>query len=247
MNRMELRKNWGYLVLLSVTLSAIPLSAHLLPGLSLKQPGGDFPVFVMIFGFSVLLVIHQLAYSLFCRERRTKAFEYYLTLPWCKWRLLGWKIGTRLMMAFPFWVTYMILARFYLHDPFFDEYLFFMNHPVYMQFTLLFMLGGGFFTSLHEQRNWGALVFLLLFYDLVLGTVALDRLLADFGLTPIHRHGLAFAASVLFCMALLMVPFLTVFKRSDLRSFYGERVLKVLTVPLLGVFFVAAVLGVVLL
>lgn len=245
----EIRRCYAQISLMFLALLLIPWGGRFLPKVAVETEGGEkrvVGIFVLMLGFITLLTVYGLASRLFHAERKKGALEYMLTLPQGKWRLLGQKIGARLLIVLPFWIVFMILCRFYLHDPILDPFLFSLNHPLYMQFSLLFMLGGGFLLSHHEQRNWGAVVSLLLFYDLVVGTLFLSSLFSRYGwfsTLPLHRRGVAYALSVIICLLLLLLPFLTMMKRFDLRSFVRDRVLKRGAVPLLAGFLALSVAG----
>jgi len=246
---MEIRRCYAQIISLGLALLLIPFGGRFFPEMVMETSGGERPVisaFVLLLGFIILLMVYALASKLFRGERRNGSLEYMLTLPLGKWQLLWQKMSARLVIVLPFWIIYMFLAHYYLHDPLMDRYLFPINHPIFMQFSLLFMLGGGFLLSHHEQRNWGAIVSLLLFYDLVLGTMALRKLFINFEwftTRVLYQNGFSYAIAVLICNVMLLYPFFSIMNRFDLRSFALESVLKSRALPLLVVFFVSAIAG----
>lgn len=249
MIRMELKRCWLYIVELILALVAIPLAGRYLPGLVLDASDGGRWIlvrFVFLFGLLAVAMIHVMTANLFKAERRGNALEYMLTLPLGKWRLLGQKLVARLLIVLPFWGVYMVLARFYLQNPLTEPFLFPLTHPLYMQFSLLFMLGSGFLLAAHEQKNWGAIVSLLLFYDLAFGTMAFRSLFMHEGWfmdQPVHQSGLAYALAVIVCLGLLLYPFLVNMKRFDLRAFARDSLLKRRAVPLLAGFLGLSIVG----
>jgi hypothetical protein len=248
---LELKRCWFYILKLSLALAAIPLASRYLPKMVLEMQGGERRIlsgFVFFFGLMAMFMIHVMTSNLFKAERRNSALEYMLTLPLGKWRLLGQKLAVRLMIVLPFWAVYMVLARFYLQNPLTEAFLFPLTHPLYMQFSLLFMLGSGFLLAAHEQKNWGAIVSLLLFYDLAFGTMAFRSFFIHEGWLmdqPVHQSGLAYALAVLVCLGLLVYPFMVNMKRFDLRAFARDSLLKRRALPLLGGFLVLSIVGLV--
>ena len=179
-------------------------------------------------------------------ERRSGALEYLLTFPEGRGRLLFRKMAVRLGVVLPFWLIFAILSHLYLRDPRLDGFLFPLNHPVFMHLTFLFMMGCGFLLSLHEQKNWGAVVSLLLLYDIVLLTLAFSGVLKHWGIwdgQPLLQRGLGYTAAVLSCLLMLFLPFMSQMRSLDLRTFSQQNILRLKTVPLLGAGLVGSLLG----
>ena len=249
----ELKRCRGHLLVLCLSMMAIPLGARWFPRLNVDVNGGERHVvsaFVLLSGFVVLMVLHSMAVQLFRAERLNGSLEYLLTLPAGKWNLLARKMGMRLLIVLPFWLAFVLLSQSHLRDAALDGYLFPLNHPVFMHVTLVFMLGSGFLMALHEQRNWGAIVSFLLLYDLVLITLAITRVSQYFGFFEgrmLLRNGLGYGGAVLVCLVMLLCPFLANVRRFDLRSFDNESVLRKMTVPLLAGGMVCAIAVLILL
>jgi ABC-type transport system involved in multi-copper enzyme maturation permease subunit len=190
----------------------------------LKSGAGNIYMtgFTFLLGFIIFLTANNYGFHAFRCEHKDRAFEYLLSFPFSKYRVLLYKLIPRVAILFLLTLLYEALAFYYLVPlrPI-QGGLFFLIDPVFFPFWVLFILAAGFFVGLFEQKNWIAVVSLMVFLGFIfisLGIKTIIRSISPGMAQNIYLNGISFALGTLVIMVVLGTCFLLVYRKFDMKS-----------------------------
>lgn len=203
--------------------------------------------FIFLFGIMIFFIANYCGSKAFRGEHRDRAFEYLLSFPFSKGRILLCKLVPRFTVVAVLTVVYEILAFRYL-VPLEDIRggLFFLVDPVFFPFWVLFFFMAGFFLGLFEQKNWIAVVTLNVFVAVIFISLGLCksvlRAIEPEILTRSYFTGLSFLVGVFVILIVLGAAFFPVYKKFDMKSpgLYARRY-SFFVLPPLAVFTVLSI------
>ncbi|MFC2156072.1 hypothetical protein ACFLRB_06255 [Acidobacteriota bacterium] len=180
--------------------------------------------FLFLFGGVIFWIANMLGFSAFKYEHKDRAFEYLLAFPVSRYRILQYKLFTRISVILVLVVIYKMLTSLFLLElrPV-QKNLFFLFDPLFFPIWVIFIFLTGFFISLFEQRNWIAVISLVMFMSTVIISSAIRSLLSSgFGgtLHGSYLSGIAGASGALIIMGILGVAFFTIYRKFDIKSPY---------------------------
>jgi hypothetical protein len=197
---------------------------------------------------SILWVANNYGNHVFKSEYQDHAFEYLLSFPLSKAKIIYNKLVPRTAILSGLAVFYECsLLLLWLNDvPLSRGFLAFPLNPVFFPLWVIFFLFTGFCLGLVEQRNLRALANFLIFLCYIfisLGAFPALRYLDIF--QGEFRFAACFAIGALTIIAIMGTAFISVFKTFDLRMVksYGKKIL-FRTLPLI---LLLTVIGVVIL
>lgn len=179
--------------------------------------------FTFLLAVMILWTANHYGTHSFRGEHRDQAFEYLLSFPFSKLRILIYKVIPRVSLLLLLTILYEVLAFHYVlpmrqvQGP-----LFFFIDPVFFPFWVLFFLMAGFFLGLFEQKNWIAVVTFLTFFSTILISLGLCKAIlraVDPGIVnKSHFTGLSFLIGVILVLLVLGTAFFTVYRKFDIKS-----------------------------
>jgi ABC-type transport system involved in multi-copper enzyme maturation permease subunit len=179
--------------------------------------------FTFLLAVLILWTANQYGTHAFRGEHRDRAFEYLLSFPFSKLRILVYKFVPRVLLLLLLTILYEVLAFHYvvpmrqIQGP-----LFFFIDPVFFPVWVLFFLAAGFFLGLYEQKNWIAVVTFLTFFSTLLISLGLCKAILraiDPGIVDkSHFTGLSFLIGVMLVLVVLGTAFFTVYRKFDMKS-----------------------------
>lgn len=200
----EFRELWRGALAPYLILLAVPLLRFLRIGdaaTPLWRSGGE--LLPLLFAAILYANAFGSGLYLFRSEHKDQAWEYLLTLPHGRWRLLGWKTAPRLLLLAPQMVVYLALGGSRQHH--------FLLHPGWMGLWLLLLLVLGMSLSLFEQKNTMAVLSLCVFYAIVFLFLAVRRLLPEL---PAEQAAWCAALPIV----ILALAFIREYRRFDLAA-----------------------------
>jgi ABC-type transport system involved in multi-copper enzyme maturation permease subunit len=178
--------------------------------------------FTFLLGFIIFLTANNYGFHAFRCEHKDQAFEYLLSFPFSKYRALLYKLIPRVAILFFLILLYEALAFYYLMPlRSIQGALFFLMDPVFFPFWVLFILAAGFFVGLFEQKNWIAVVSLMVFLGFIfisLGIKTIIRSISPGMAQSIFLSGISFVLGTLVIMVVLGTGFLLVYRKFDMKS-----------------------------
>lgn len=179
-------------------------------------------LFIFLLGLITFLNANYLGINIFAREHRDKSFEYLLSFPYSKTRILMNKLAPRLMLLGGVTAIYEVLALIYLVPlrPI-QGALYFLVDPLFFPLWVLFFFLGGVFVGLFEQKNWTAVVVLVTFMAtgwVSIGAGTLVREAAPAVLQGFYLPGVGLGIGVLIILTIMGIAFWLVYRRFDLKS-----------------------------
>jgi hypothetical protein len=99
--------------------------------------------------------------------------------------------------------------------------LFFLFDPLFFPVWVLFLFLTGFFISLFEQKNWIAVISLVMFMSTVIISAAIRSLLSHGSGGSLHGSclsGIAGASGAFIIMSILAAAFFSIYKKFDVKS-----------------------------
>lgn len=170
----------------------------------------------------ILIAAGILSVSAFRKEYSDAAFEYLFTFPLSRSRIIRYKIIPRILFLFGLVIIYELLAIWFIFPlRSFSGPLFFLIDPIFFPAVVTFIFFGGFFLGIYEQKNWGAIISLVVLISLILTTMGLRSLLNPSGLFPgsaMILIGASFCLAALLILTALYLAAFSVFKQMDIRS-----------------------------
>ncbi len=197
----------------------------------LEKPAADYFIVGYIFLLAAVIswTANYFGSNLFRAEYKDHAFEYMMSLPFSRYRLLLYKLIPRTAILFLLTAIYEIVAFIYVAPlAACRGEFFFLVDPQFFPFWVLFLLLSGVFVGLFEQKNWMALVTLIVFYSTVflsLGSKALFRLLDKGMANNMNESGIALLGGTAIISIILGFGFFLVYRKFDARSLgmYSKR------------------------
>jgi ABC-type transport system involved in multi-copper enzyme maturation permease subunit len=178
--------------------------------------------FLFLFGVLIFCIANMLGFSTFKYEHKDRAFEYLLAFPVSRYRILQYKIFTRLSVILVLVVIYEVLASLFLLElRSVQGSLFFLFDPLFFPIWVLFFFLASFFISLFEQKNWIAVISLIAFISTVVISLAIRSLLSSGYMGTLHGsylNGIAAALGAFIIMGVLGAAFFPIYKRFDVKS-----------------------------
>lgn len=182
--------------------------------------------FIFLFGFLIFWIANMLGFTAFKYEYKDRAFEYLLSFPVSRYRILQHKIVPRLIVLFSLVAIYEVLASFFLVSlrPLQGGLFFLFDLPFFPMWVLFFFLAG-FFIGLFEQKNWIAVISITTFAAAICISLAIRSLILP--LVPsgnpgaLHGgalSGISFGLGTFIILAVLGAAFFTVYKKFDMKS-----------------------------
>lgn len=190
----------------------------------LKSGAGNMYMtgFTFHLGFIIFLIANHYGFHAFHSEHKDRAFEYLLSFPFSKYRILLYKLIPRIGILFLLTILYEALAFYYLIPlRSIQGGLFFLMDPVFFPFWVLFVLAAGFFVGLFEQKNWIAVVSLMVFLGFIFISLGIKTIMPSVssGMAQnIYLNGLSFVLGTLVIMVVLGTCFLLVYRKFDMKS-----------------------------
>ena len=229
----------------------VRLSIILIPApLLLFVGSGHYPVMNILkitaatLAVAILWVADNYGMHVFKSEYQDHSFEYLLSFPLSKAKIVYNKLAPRAAILFGLTVFYECsVILIWLNMPQSREFMSFPLNPVFFPLWVIFFLFTGFCLGLIEQRSWRAEANFLIFLCYIFISLAvypalryLDIFQGEFRLAS------SFAFGALIIIAIMGTAFVSVFKTFDLRMLksYGKKILY-RTLPLIFVLAVAAV------
>jgi len=187
---------------------------------------------LIIFWVSVLWVANHLGIQTFRAEFRDKAFEYFLSLPFTRPRLLAFKLVPRLAVL-AILVTIYEVCLFMLNPT--GEKLIDIVHPVYYPIWVLLIFFFGFLLSFLESPNTRALgnfVIFFYFFMIDIGMITLMSKL-EIGLGN-GIDAVPFMASGALILLIMGTAFFRIALKFDLRAptCFARSYLRAVFIPL---------------
>ena len=222
----------------------IRLSIFLLPVAALailkSITGSDVNILVLaasFWGVGIYWTANHYGTQLFKSEFSDRAFEYLLTFPFSKYRLIYNKLLPRFFVLL--WLTfiYEVLAFAVLLRP--DPPAMFFMFPFrqdYFLVGLIFFFFWGFCLGFIESRNRRAGLNFVLFIFYMAASVGFAVTLKAAGVSEEFTQGtLSSLYAALFMMAILAIPLVSLFRKFDLKmiNLYGKRILYQLLPPII--------------
>jgi len=200
--------------------------------------------FIFLFGALIFWIANMSGFSTFKYEHKDRAFEYLLAFPLSRTRILQYKILTRLSVILTFVALYEVLAFLFLTGlRSVQGSLFFLFDPLFFPLWVVFIFLTGFFISLFEQKNWIAVISLIIFIATVVISLAIRILIisgSGAALRSSSLNGTAATVAALIILGILAAAFFPVYRRFDVKSahIHGRRfTLRVLPPLLLLIIF----------
>lgn len=190
----------------------------------LKSVNGDVYIlsFVFLLGFLIFWTANMLGFAAFKYEHKDRAFEYLLSFPLSRYRILRHKFISRFIVLLSLTAIYEILAATFLIKlrPLQGSLFFLFDLPFFPLWVLFFFLAG-FFIGLFEQKNWIAVISITTFMSTILVSLAIKTLLhpgdtAAFNIS--NLNGTGFACGTFIIMAVLGAAFFSVYRKFDIKS-----------------------------
>lgn len=192
-------------------------------------------IFLLTFLILLLWIACSLGINAFTSEHRDHAFEYLLSMPFSRWRLLYYKLMPRISMSLLFLAVFLIFVasrfeQFFEIERSFSDYFLTVMELILL---MLFLLVSGFWVSLFESRQKAIGLNSVVILSTVLigfGYFSLFKSIA--GRSPIMLSVIAACLSVI---VIGSTAFLMVYRRFDLRGLgvYGRRLTLRFMLPLL--------------
>lgn len=221
----------------------IRLSIILIPApLLLIFGSGYYPVINILkitaaaLAVAILWVANNYGIHVFKSEYQDQSFEYLLSFPFSKARIVYNKLVPRAAILFGLTFFYECsVILIWLNKPQSQEFLSFPLNPVFFPLWVIFFLFTGFCLGLIEQRSWRAEANFFIFLCYIFISLAvfpalkyLDIFQGEFRLAS------CFAVGALIIMAIMGTAFVSLFKTFDLRMLksYGKKILY-RTIPLI--------------
>ena len=193
---------------------------------------------------AILWVANNYGIHVFKSEYQDHSFEYLLSFPLSKAKIVYNKLSPRTAILFGLTVFYECsIILIWLYMPQSQEFISFPLNPVFFPLWVIFFLFSGFCLGLIEQRSWRAAANFLIFLCYIFISLAvypalryLDIFQGEFRLAS------GFAVGALIIIVIMGTAFLSVFKTFDLRMIksYGKKILS-RTIPLILLLTVIAV------
>ena len=182
-------------------------------------------LYVMCLGYVIFWIANCYGISAFKSEYRDNAFEYLLSFPLSKSRILMNKILPRLAILSLLTVIYEILAVIYI-VPIFREQSFQVGgfalfEPLFFPLWVAYFLFAAITVGLFE---WKSLRILIGFVPLLLTifiSLGIKTLFASFSIrfNPFcYLHGISFTIGVLIATGIMGAAFVSVYRKFDLRA-----------------------------
>jgi ABC-type transport system involved in multi-copper enzyme maturation permease subunit len=195
--------------------------------------------FIFLLGIMIFWIANFYGTNAFKGEHKDRAFEYLLSFPFSKSRILLYKLVPRFAVVVVLTAVYEIFAFRYL-VPLEDIRggLFFIVDPVFFPFWVLFFLMAGFFLGLFEQKNWIAVVTLSVFLAVIFISIGLCKsVLRAIEPEILYRSyftGLSFLVGVFVILMVLGAAFFVVYRKFDMKSpgRYAQRYAFIVLPPL---------------
>ncbi len=197
-------------------------------------------------------IAHNLGINTFKAEHRDRSFEYMLTYPYSRFRLLVNKVAPRLAVLMVLGTVYLLMYRAYFFpflvaNPPMSGDMFFFFFPDFFPWFTLFFYFAGMFAGLFDWKNVKVIIGFVVSGLAVAVGMGIDTLLQKSGigityhlgkadLTADYISGIGFVLGAMLVLAIMGGVFFSIFKRFDLRppGFYRNRyVLRVLPVLVL--------------
>jgi ABC-type transport system involved in multi-copper enzyme maturation permease subunit len=179
--------------------------------------------FTFLLAILILWTANHYGTHAFRGEHRDRAFEYLLSFPFSRFRILVIKFVPRVSLLVLLTILYEVLAFHYvvpmrqIQGP-----LFFFIDPVFFPVWVLFFLVAGFFLGLFEQKNWIAVVTFLTFFSTIFISLGLCKAIlrgVDPGIVDkSHFTGLSFLFGVILVLLVLGMAFFMVYRKFDMKS-----------------------------
>jgi ABC-type transport system involved in multi-copper enzyme maturation permease subunit len=197
-------------------------------------------LFIFLLGLITFLNANYLGVNIFAGEHRDKSFEYLLSFPFSKKRILFNKLVPRIVLLAAATAVYEILAFIYLVPlRSLQGSLYFFVDPLFFPLWVLFFFLGGVFVGLFEQKNWTAVVMAVTliatgWFSIASGTVIRRMLPGTF--QGFYLPGVSMGIGVLVILSILGIAFWSVYQRFDAKSMelhakrYAVRVLPAMTI-----------------
>lgn len=197
---------------------------------------------------AILWVANNYGIHVFKCEYQDHAFEYLLSFPLSKAKIIYNKLVPRTAILLGLTVFYECsLILLWLNGvPLSGGFLSFPLNPVFFPLWVIFFLFTGFCLGLVEQRSWRAAANFLIFLCYIFISLAAFPALRYLDIFHLEfRFAACFAIGALIIIAIMGTAFMSVFKTFDLRMVksYGKKIL-FRTLPLI---LLLTVIGVVIL
>lgn len=229
----------------------IRLSIILIPApLLLIVGSGYYPVLNILkitaatLAVAILWVANNYGIHVFKSEYQDHSFEYLLSFPFSKARIVYNKLAPRAAILFALTFFYeCTVILIWLNSPQSQEFLSFPLNPVYFPLWVIFFLFIGFCLGLIEQRSWRAEANFLIFLCYIFISLAVLPALRYLNIFQGEfRLSSCFTVGALIILVIMGSAFVSVFKTFDLRMLksYGKKIL-FRTLPLILLLTVIAV------
>jgi ABC-type transport system involved in multi-copper enzyme maturation permease subunit len=179
--------------------------------------------FIFLFGIMIIFIANYYGTKAFRGEHKDRAFEYLLSFPFSKGRILLYKLVPRFVVVAVLTAVYEFVAFRYL-VPLEDIRggMFFLVDPVFFPFWVLFFFMAGFFLGLFEQKNWVAVVTLNVFLAAIFISIGLCssvlRAIEPEILLRSYFTGLSFLMGIFVILIVLGAAFFLVYRKFDMKS-----------------------------
>jgi hypothetical protein len=203
---------------------------------------GDYPVMNILkitaaaLAVAILWVANNYGIHVFKSEYQDHSFEYLLSFPLSKAKIVYNKLVPRTAILLGLTVLYeCAVLLIWIKSPHSAAFLAFPLNPVYFPLWVIFFLFSGFCLGLIEQRSWRAAANFLIFLCYIIISLAVYPLLKYLDIFQGEfRFSSCFAIGALIIITIMGTAFVSVFKTFDLRMLksYGKKILY-RTIPLI--------------
>jgi hypothetical protein len=178
---------------------------------------------------AILWVANNYGIHVFKSEYQDHAFEYLLSFPFSKAKIIYNKLVPRTAILLGLTVFYECsLILLWLNAPLSAGFLSFPLNPVFFPLWVIFFLFTGFCLGLVEQRSWRAAANFFIFICYIFISFAAFPALRYLDIFQGEsRFAAGFAIGALIIIAIMGTAFVSVFKTFDLRTVksYGKKIL----------------------
>lgn len=183
------------------------------------------PTCLLIFAFGIIMIAGNLGLNVFQSEHHDQAFEYLLSSPLSKNKILLYKLVPALtiisVLLLLYWLAGVLL---FWNFRYLFSGLHALMHPVFLIGWSLFYFLSNFFSAIFEQKNLVAVINVLSLVTMVLFSLAVKTiLLRNIGIAfskPLHLYGTGFIIGCLFLVIITGTAFFKSFKRLDLKPVF---------------------------
>lgn len=207
-------------ILLSLVIVIILLKSGYINKIDINGPKG-FIVSMWIVGMGILILANSYGMSLFKREYSDRAFEYLLTFPVSRAKILYWKSLPRLLFLVPLTLSFSIVVQLNIERFQPLTGFFCVIDPIYFSVWVLFLFITGLFLGLFEQKNIMAMVTIATLYGIVLISFGVHKVLKSIiklSISQRYLDGLSISIGCLIVLAILGIPFYSAYKKFDMKS-----------------------------